>query len=336
MNLRILTLALGLAALPGTAPAQSLGVQIAAAPAAAEETLNALNPVITVRGATIRVSDVFSGPIPKGDRAILNAPAPGERMVIEADLLARIARLYELDWKPLSRDIRAVVKRDSRTVSEAEILDEVRLALADRGAPTESELVPATAGFAVQLPAEATPAVSVGQLAYDPRTQRFSSVVDVTATEGDRVVYTRQIAVAGRVFETTAVPVLTTTLNRGEVISAHDITVANVRADRVGDGAVTDPYALVGKQARRQIKEGEPVRANQLQTQVLVSRGDEVVIFYALKTMNLTAKGKALEAGGQGDMIRILNTKSNRTLLAKVVQPHQVVVDVISTQSALR
>lgn len=339
MNVRVLTLALGLAALalPGLASAQSVGVQIAAASAAkAEDSLNALNPVVTVRGATIKVSDVFSGPIPKGDRAILNAPAPGERLVLDAELLGRIARLYELDWKPLSRDIRAVVKRDARTVSEAEILDELRAALADQGAPRDIELVPAASGFAVQLPAEATPSLSVGQVAYDARTQRFSSVVDVTASEGDRVVFTRQVAVSGRAFETVALPVLAATLNRGDVISAHDVTVMQVRADRVGDGAVTDPYALVGKQARRQIKEGEPVRANQLQTPVVVSRGDEVVIFYALKSMNLTAKGKALDAGGQGDVIRILNTKSNRTLLAKVVQPHQVVVDVIPTQSAMR
>lgn len=335
MKLRTLTLVLGLLALPGAAAAQSLGVQLAAA-STAEESLNVLNPVITVRGATLKVSDVFSGPIPKGDRAILNTPAPGERMVLDADLLGRIARLYELDWRPLSRDIRAVVKRDARTVSEAEILDELRLALADQGAPREIEVVPATSGFAVQLPAEATPTVSIGQIAYDARTQRFSGVVDITASEGDRVIYTRQVAVAGRVFETMAVPVLSATLNRGDVISAHDVTVANIRADRVGEGAVTDPYALVGKQARRQIKEGEPVRANQLQTPVLVGRGDEVVIFYALKSMNLTAKGKALDAGGQGDMIRILNVKSNRTLIAKVVQPHQVVVDVTPTQAALR
>ncbi len=338
MKLRTVLLVSGLA-LAAFAPAppasaQALGVQMASA--AEIEPLNVLNPVITVRSATIKVSDVFSGPIPKGDRAILNAPAPGERMVLDADLLGRIARLYELDWKPLSRDIRAVVKRDARTVGESEILDAVRAALVAEGAPRNAELIPATAGFGVQLPAEAVPSVSVGQAAYDPHSQRFSTVVDITATANDRVVYTRQVAIAGRAFATEALPVLSTTLNRGDIISANDITVANVRADRVAESAITDPYALVGKQVRRQIKEGEPVRANQLQTPILVDRGDEVVIFYALKTMNLTAKGKALDAGGQGDVIRILNTKSNRTLLAKIVQPHQVVVDVIPTQTALR
>ncbi len=322
---------------PGAALAQSAKpVQVAAAavPSQPEET-NSLNPVISVRGTVIKVSDIFSGPIPRGDRAILNAPDPGERAILDAELLGRIARLYGLDWKPMSRDIRAVVKRDSQTLTHEEILGEVRAALEAEGAPRDAELQTSTASLAVSLPVEATPSVQVGKVAFDSRSRRFSAIVDISATEGDRVVFTRQVAVGGRVFATEPLPVLAASVNRGDIIGPNDVTVAHVRADQVRDGAVTDPYALVGKQARRAIKEGEPVLASQLQAPVMVNRGDEVVIFYALKTMNLTAKGKAMDAGGQGDVIRILNTSSNRTLMAKVVQPHQVVVDAVSV-TALR
>jgi flagella basal body P-ring formation protein FlgA len=223
-----------------------------------------------------------------------------------------------------------VVKRDSQTVTHEDILGEVRAALEAEGAPKNAELQTASGSLAVSLPVEATPSIQVGKIAFDPRSSRFSAIVDISATEGDRVVFTRQVAVGGRMYATEALPVLSATLNRGDIIGANDVTVALVRADQVRDGAVTDPYALVGKQARRPIKEGEPILASQLQAPVLVNRGDEVVIFYALKTMNLTAKGKAMDAGGQGDIIRILNTSSNRTLMAKVVQPHQVVVDAVN------
>jgi len=322
---------------PGVAAAQSpTPTQLAAASVPAQpEELNTLNPVITVRSSVIRVSDVFSGPIPRGDRAILNAPEPGERAILDADLLGRIARLYDLDWKPMSREIRAVVKRDSQTVTHEEILDQVRAALEAQGAPKEAELQTATSSLAVSLPIEAMPLVQVGKVAFDPRSHRFSAIVDISATEGDRVVFTRQVAVGGRVYATEALPVLAASINRGDIIGPNDITVAHVRSDQVRNGAVTDPYALVGKQARRPLKEGEPVLASQLQAPVVINRGDEVVIFYALKTMNLTAKGKAMDAGGQGDVIRILNTSSNRTLMAKVVQPHQVVVDAVNL-TALR
>ena len=337
-TVRILATVLALGAIaPGVAAAQSAKpVQLAAATAPAQfQEINTLNPVITVRGSVIKVSDVFSGPIPRGDRAILNAPEPGERVVLDAQLLGRIARLYDLDWKPMSREIRAVVRRDSQTVTHEEILDEVRAALEAEGAPKNAELQTATSSLAISLPIEATPSVQVGKVTFDQRSRRFSAIVDISATEGDRVVFTRQVAVGGRLFATEALPVLSASVGRGDIIGPNDITVAHVRSDQVRDGAVTDPYGLVGKQARRPIKEGEPVLASQLQAPVLVNRGDEVVIFYALRSMNLTAKGKAMDAGGQGDVIRILNTSSNRTLMAKVVQPHQVVVDAVSI-TALR
>ncbi|MGE4526860.1 MAG: flagellar basal body P-ring formation chaperone FlgA, partial [Rhodospirillaceae bacterium] len=160
--------------------------------------------------------------------------------------------------------------------------------------------------------------------------------VDITAAADGRVVFTRQVPVSGRAYATEPMPVLAVTVNRGDIIQASDVTVAHVRTGLLQGGAIADPRALVGKQARRTIKEGMPVKASQVQTPVLVNRGDPVIIYYALKSMNLTAKGKALDSGGQGDVIRVLNPKSNRTLMAKVVQGNQVVVDTIPTQTALR
>ncbi|WP_337995998.1 flagellar basal body P-ring formation chaperone FlgA [Oleispirillum naphthae] len=324
------TLALAAAALPAAAAAG--GVQ--AAPATGAEA-NSLNPVVSVRGAVIRVSDIFDGPIPRGDRAILAAPEPGERSVLDAELLSRIARAYGIAWKPASRDIRVVVKRESRLISHADVLAALRAALEAAGAPQDADIQTATASLAVSLPAEAEPRMEIGQVQYDPRTHAFAASVDITAAADGRVVFTRQVPVSGRAYATEPVPVLAATVNRGDIIQAADVTVAHVRTGLLQGGAVTDPYALVGKQARRTIKEGMPVKASQVQTPVLINRGDPVIIYYALKSMNLTAKGKALDAGGQGDVIRVLNPKSNRTLMAKVVQGNQVVVDA-ATQTALR
>lgn len=321
--------AIGLSALP-SAVAPALAAQpmrLAAANAGTEPAqANSLNPMIVVKGAQVRVSDVFNGPIPRGDRAILNAPAPGERMVLDAEMLSRIARVYGLDWAPMSRDISAVVKRDSQTVSEPEIMDELRMALAAAGAPEDAEIQTTAGVTSATLPVGAMPRLDVGQVQYDPRTRRFNAIVDVSASADGKVIYTRQLPISGRVYPTERVAVLAATVNRGDIIQPEDVTTVRVRADLLRDGAVTDAQQLIGKQARRQIREGEPVGANQLQTPVLVKRGDLVVMFYALRTMNLTTTGKAMDPGGQGDIIRVMNPKSNRVLFAKVVQGNQVVV----------
>ena len=44
--------------------------------------------------------------------------------------------------------------------------------------------------------------------------------------------------------------------------------------------------------------------------------------------MQLTAKGKSLENGGKGDVVRIQNTDSGKTIEAVVIGPERVAVSV--------
>ncbi len=329
-------LTLGSLTLPALAvPAAAQDLQLASAEATTPVAENLLKPIVSVRGDTIRVSDLFSGPIPRGDRAILSAPEPGLRRVIDARLLSRIARTYGLSWRPVSADIQAVVTRQSQIITHEDILANIRWALENEGAPENADIMVTASSLAVALPVDATPSVNIGNLFYAPQSNSFKATIDVTATQDDRVVFTRQVAVGGRIYETEKVPVLTDTLRRGDVIEADDVVYKNIRSKLVRDSAVTDIDKLIGKEVRRTIKSGKPISASQVQNLTMVRKGETVVVYFALRTMNLTAKGKAMESGGQGDIIRVLNTKSNRTVLAKVVRPNQVVVD-LGTQTVQR
>ena len=97
-------IALGGAFPPFAGDALAAGTVQVAAPQVAE---NALNPVVMVRDAVVRVSDIFSGPIPRGDRAVLAAPAPvqatrlGARVsVVDDDTGLRGARQDYSMWLP--------------------------------------------------------------------------------------------------------------------------------------------------------------------------------------------------------------------------------------------
>ena len=52
-----------------------------------------------------------------------------------------------------------------------------------------------------------------------------------------------------------------------------------------------------------------------------------VTILYEVPRMTLTAKGRALEDGSNGEVIRVANTQSNTVVDALVVGPHTVVVN---------
>ena len=58
----------------------------------------------------------------------------------------------------------------------------------------------------------------------------------------------------------------------------------------------------------------------------LVARNETVTIVFEVPGIMLTTRGKALEAGAQGDLVNVLNVQSKRTVQATVTGPGRVTV----------
>jgi flagella basal body P-ring formation protein FlgA len=59
----------------------------------------------------------------------------------------------------------------------------------------------------------------------------------------------------------------------------------------------------------------------------LVKRGDIVKIVANAGTMTITATGMVKQQGCKGEMVRVVNTDSNRIITARVTGPGAVEVD---------
>ncbi|MNF12653.1 flagellar basal body P-ring biosynthesis protein FlgA [compost metagenome] len=57
-----------------------------------------------------------------------------------------------------------------------------------------------------------------------------------------------------------------------------------------------------------------------------MDKGSLVTITLATENLTLSVQGKALQDGGRGDVIRVVNTQSNRILEATVAGPSIVAV----------
>jgi flagella basal body P-ring formation protein FlgA len=55
-----------------------------------------------------------------------------------------------------------------------------------------------------------------------------------------------------------------------------------------------------------------------------VHRDDNVTLVYEVPGIMLTTRGKALEAGAEGDVINVLNVQSKRTVQGTVTGPNRV------------
>ena len=121
----------------------------------------------------------------------------------------------------------------------------------------------------------------------------------------------------------------TRTIGRGEVIRAGDLTVERrPRSETValsGDSIVSLTQA-VGLAARRPLQSERGFRLSDLMKPELVERNGNVLIILDMPGLSLSVRGKALEAGAEGEVIQVQNLQSRKTLQAVVTGPGRVAV----------
>lgn len=108
---------------------------------------------------------------------------------------------------------------------------------------------------------------------------------------------------------------------RGAVIAEGDFVMMDVSQARARSGGLKDPTAAVGLEARRVLHEGETVRPNDLKRPTIIAKGATVTMMFEAPGIQLSAPGRALGEGGQGETITVLNAASYRQVQAVVIAP---------------
>ncbi len=129
------------------------------------------------------------------------------------------------------------------------------------------------------------------------------------------------------------VPVALRDVRRGEILTEEDFHWITMNENELAGGVLTDERDVIGQTARRAIRAGQVFRGRDLRTPVLIERGKIVTIRLETPFMQLSAMGKALENGGAGETMRIMNTLSNKTIFATVIDADTVRVDSLQTAS---
>lgn len=308
-----LLLAFGLVTLAPALPSRA--EELAAAPVL-------LRSAVTVDGDVIRVGDLFDGTVANAHVAVARAPAPGESVVLDARWLSAVSRAYGLSWRPASRFDQALVTRSSQLLGTEAIRAALLDGMAARGAAGELDIQFDGLAPTLKLPVGATPDIAIQQLNLDAQSGRFSAAI-VAPAEGPAAA---RVVLTGRVFTLTEVPVAVRRLLPGEVVRESDLEWTQVHAERITAAIAVDPSRIIGHAARRPIRAGEPIRANDLQVATVMKRGAMVTMVLETPRMLITTQGRAMEDGAEGQLVNVMNTSSNRVIKAIVVDPSTVSV----------
>ena len=294
-------------------------VQAASQPAG----LVLLKEKVVIDGSVVLLGDLFDGLGANGATPVARAPAPGTRVAVNARWLSAVARAYGIGWRPGSRLDGTVIERASIVIETQRIEAATIGALRQCGIDGRLSLVLDNPVTRIHLPTDAEPSLLVAGLNHNPETGRFTAHL-IAPAEGTPLV---RITISGRAIEMIEIPVLRRRMLPGEVIGERDIAWQDARADRISRNVVRDPVNLVGKSPRRPIRAEKPVLGSELRQPVLVSKNSLVTIRLQTARMVLTARGRAMEPGAKGDVIRVVNTKSNQIISASVTASGTVEVD---------
>jgi flagella basal body P-ring formation protein FlgA len=111
---------------------------------------------------------------------------------------------------------------------------------------------------------------------------------------------------------------------RGTVIAESDLATKAIPILRMNELLVHSLADIVGKEAKRALRAGEVLRMSDLKHPTLVAKGATVTMMFEAPGMSLTAVGRALAEGGEGDSIAVLNPTSYRQVVAVITGPGAV------------
>lgn len=113
-----------------------------------------------------------------------------------------------------------------------------------------------------------------------------------------------------------------TTLQRGTIIEADDLHV-KISAGETAEDVLS---AYVGKELKRSVAVGYKINPAYVGKPVTVRRNSRVTMIYRAGALEISAWGRALDEGGVGDIITIMNLESRKKVQGRISKSGSVEV----------
>lgn len=254
-----------------------------------------------------------------------NAPSPGNRLLLTADMFGGRLANAGLDLQGVSWNIppmisiaaagQAISGETLRSLAAEAIKRQLGaggnadVTIAADGADRDVFVPLGQATFKVELPqgvrfgtpTTANVVVSVEQKLYTTVSLRFN------------VKLYKNVLVAGR------------NIAVAEIIGTDNIRLERRDVSRAS-GYLTDTDKVLGLRTRRALPAGTVLSEAALEKPPILKQGAVVTILAKLGDITVSASGKALQAGSEGAVIRVQNLNSNKVVSARVLDEATVQV----------
>ena len=280
---------------------------------------------VTVSGDIVRIGDVIENAGSASQIAIYRAPDPGTTGSLSVAQVIDTLRSHNVIGVE-AHDIRNIsVTRAARTLNGKEVELAVARAMERRNGFGDAGNISVTFDRDLrdlQIDSSNNGELRTTNVHFDPRSSRFDVTFEISNQTGAPPA---KLRFTGSAIETVETAVVNRSVERNEILKASDVAIERrPKAEAGGDLASRD--RAVGMQPRRALRPGQILKNADLGKADLVTRDQDVTLIYQSPGLYLTGRGKAMEAGAEGDTVNVMNLQSKRTVQAVVVGPGQVAI----------
>ncbi|WP_298255242.1 flagellar basal body P-ring formation chaperone FlgA [Bradyrhizobium sp.] len=286
-----------------------------------------LRAQVTVEGDIVHVGDMVDNAGTAAQIAIYRSPDLGTIGTLATDQVIGVLQAHQVIGVD-TRGIKSVtVTRLARTIDAKEIESRVAHAIEHRSGLGDAANLNLTFDRDVQdvrLDAWNNGVMQPVRSHYDPRSGRFDVTFEISNDNNSARTRLRFSGIAVEMFDAA---VLTRNVDRADVLKASDVVVERrPKAEMGSDAAVRG--RTVGMQMRRPLRAGQALHVADISKPDLVQKDDNVTLIYETAGIYITARGKAVDTGTEGDTVTVLNLQSKRTISGTVVGRDKVAISI--------
>lgn len=281
-----------------------------------------IKDVAIIRGDVITAGDLFDGIQNNADYVLGPAPQPGKDMVLNARTLYRIASALDIAWRPQSTAQQVTVRRAATVIPTSQIEEKLAEELRASGATGDFNILANGGIEPIVLPQEAAQVFDVSDLRYEPHKDYFEATLIAPSKDNPL----KKVRIAGEVERIVSLPVLKTSMTNGDIISVRDLDFVSVPVKSLPKDIILDADKITGQTPRRLATAGKPLSFNDLVPPQMVGRGETVTLVFQDGGIVVSTKGKSLQDGAMGDLIRVTNITSNKSLSGIVTGSREITV----------
>ena len=112
------------------------------------------------------------------------------------------------------------------------------------------------------------------------------------------------------------------TIRAQELITAQDVALRDVEVA----GALRDPQAAIGREARVALYAGRPIRQGDIGPPALIERNQIITLIYDRGGLQIATEGRSLSRAGVGELVKAMNLSSKKTVTGWVQPDGSIMV----------